>query len=76
MKKILAMLLAFTMMIAMAIPVFADEVGGENNQPSIPTTGSITINGVSEDTETVYKIYKILSLKTFDTTKQIYEYEK
>ena len=66
MKKILAMLLAFTMMIAMAMPAFATGANDGNSQPSTPVTsgkwgetlGSITINGIGSETE--YSIYRIL----------------
>lgn len=55
-KKILALLLALTMMFAMAVNVWADETA---------KTGSITIdNAVNEKTYTIYRIFDVNSHNT------------
>lgn len=73
MKKILAMLLAFTMMIAMAMPAFAASSTPVTSGKQEDTEGSIVINAV--DPSVTYKIYKILELETFDTEYGAYAYK-
>lgn len=65
MKRILAIVCTFVMIISMATGVNAVE-------PSATPTGSITLKGaVVKDT---YKVYKILSLESYDKTN--YSYKK
>ncbi|MBE6638839.1 MAG: isopeptide-forming domain-containing fimbrial protein [Ruminococcaceae bacterium] len=63
MKKLVTLLLAVMMILTLAAPAFAD---GETE------SGSITINGVSE--ESTYEIYKILHLESYDETSMVYSY--
>lgn len=69
MKRILAIVCTFVMIISMATGVNAVE-------PSATPTGSITLKGaVVEDT---YKVYKILSLESYDkdNNHNVYSYKK
>ena len=62
MKKVSAFLLALLMMLSLGTTAFAaDELG------------SITINGVSQDT--VYSIYKLLDLESYDVDAGAYAYK-
>jgi len=61
MKKIISLALVLLLVCSMPLMAFAAE------------TGSITINGVSEDT--VYKIYKLLDLESYDKTSGAYSYK-
>ena len=66
-KKLLAALLALAMMLAMAVPAFADK--GTYGT----TKGTITINkAVSGQT---YKIYRIFDLESFDDGNNAYSYK-
>ena len=65
-KKLLAALLALAMMLAMAVPAFADK-------GTYGTTGTITINkAVNGQT---YKIYRIFDLESFDDGNNAYSYK-
>lgn len=67
MKRILAIVCTFVMIISMATGVNAVE-------PSDTPTGSITLKGaVVGDT---YKVYKILSLESYDKDNHVYSYKK
>lgn len=48
----------------MAVPAFAAD-----------EKGSITINGITNDGKTVYEIYKLLDLESYDTTDGVYSYK-
>ena len=61
MKRILALLLAVVMMASLSVTAFADE------------TGSITINGVSENN--TYEIYRLLDLESYDIVASAYSYK-
>ena len=61
MKKVSAFLLALLMMLSLGTTAFA------------ANDGSITINGVSEDT--VYSIYKLLDLESYDVDAGAYAYK-
>ena len=63
MKKIFSMLLAFAMILSMAIPAFA----------ALPEIGTITINGVSDTT--TYEIYRLLDLESYDVASGAYSYK-
>ncbi|MBE6598657.1 MAG: isopeptide-forming domain-containing fimbrial protein, partial [Ruminococcaceae bacterium] len=63
MKKFLSILLTVMMIMTIAVPAFA---AGE--------TGSITINGISEDASSVYEIYRLLDLESYNTTSGAYSY--
>lgn len=68
MKRILAIVCTFVMIISMATGVNA--VDG----PTAQTTGSITLQGaVAGDT---YNVYKILSLESYDKGNHVYSYKK
>ena len=62
MKKFFAIALAALMLIAIAVPSFA-----------ATEVGSITINGVVDDT--TYEIYKLLDLESYNTTSGAYSYK-
>ena len=61
MKKIISLVLVLLFVCTMPLMAFAAE------------TGSITINGVSEDT--TYKIYQLLDLESYDKTSGAYSYK-
>lgn len=61
-KKIAAIMFAFTMVVSMSCNVKA------------AGTGKITINPANPNEE--YKIYKILKLESYDETKRLYSYTK
>ena len=71
MKKILAVLLTLAMVLSLAVAVSAEEQKITNNEEV--TSGSITINGISESN--VYSIYKILHLESYDTSSGVYSYK-
>ena len=54
-KRVLALLAAFALVLAMAVPAFADE-----------NTGSITVQGAVDGE--IYSIYKIFDVTGYDTT--------
>ena len=66
MKKLIALFLAMIMVLSLAVTAFAAE-GDET------TTGTITINGVSEGN--VYAIYKLLDLESYDVDAGAYSYK-
>ena len=67
MKKVISLIVAVMMIMALiATPAFAA------NQQTDPI-GSITINGVSATS--VYEIYKLLDLESYDTTVGAYSYK-
>ncbi len=61
MKKLISLSLMIMLVLSLTISVFA-----------APTTGSITINGVNEDT--TYEIYRLLVLESYDKTSGAYSY--
>lgn len=72
MKRILAVVCTFVMIISMATGVNAVEKPAK--VPAKPTTGTITITNAKAG-ET-YKVYKILSLESYDDSKKAYSYVK
>ena len=65
MKRFMALFAALALVLAMAVPAFADE----------PTTGSITINNAIKDTTyTAYKIFDLDYVEATTTTKASYAY--
>lgn len=69
MKKILAIVCTFVMIISMATGVNAVD-----EPTTAQTTGSITLQGaVAGDT---YNVYKILSLESYDKGNHVYSYKK
>lgn len=72
MKRILAIVCTFVMIISMATGVNAVEKPAK--VPAKPTTGTITITNAKAG-ET-YKVYKILSLESYDDSKKAYSYVK
>lgn len=63
MKKLTAILLALVLLLAMTTAVFAEGT----------TTGSITINGVSNSA--TYEIYRLLDLESYNTASGAYSYK-
>ena len=64
MKKIIAIIISLMLVASMSVAVFAaDET----------ETGSITINGVGEGT--VYEIYRLLDLESYDVDAGAYSYK-
>lgn len=72
MKRILAIVCTFVMIISMATGVNAVEKPAK--VPAKPTTGTITVTNAKAG-ET-YKVYKILSLESYDDSKKAYSYVK
>lgn len=68
MKRLFALTLALMMVLSMATVAFAN---GTNNAAN--EVGSITINGVG--TTSVYEIYKLLDLESYNTTSGAYSYK-
>lgn len=66
-KKMLAIMFAFMMVVGMGTKVNAEE----GAQPD--TTGSITITNALPKQE--YKLYRILELESFNTTSEAYSYK-
>ncbi len=62
MKRIISIALAMLLALSLTLTVFAAD-----------ETGSITINGVSEDT--TYSIYQLLDLESYDKTSGAYSYK-
>lgn len=73
MKRILAIVCTFVMIISMATGVNAVENTSAAATPK-PTTGTITVTNAKAG-ET-YKVYKILSLESYDDSKKAYSYVK
>ena len=66
MKRFMALFAALALVLAMAVPAFADE----------PTTGSITIkNAIEGTTYTAYKIFDLDYVAATTTTKASYAYK-
>ena len=72
MKRILAIVCTFVMIISMATGVNAVEKTCKSTRK--PTTGTITVTNAKAG-ET-YKVYKILSLESYDDSKKAYSYVK
>ena len=72
MKRILAIVCTFVMIISMATAVNA--VNQPSKAPAKPTTGTITVTNAKVGEE--YKVYKILSLESYDDSKKAYSYVK
>ena len=64
MKKLITSILALVLVLSLATTAFA---AGE--------TGSITINGISSDSSSVYEVYQLLDLESYDTTAGAYAYK-
>lgn len=62
MKKLITLLAALTLALAMAVPAFAAS-----------STGTITIDNAV--TGTTYKAYRIFDLESYDTDKNAYSYK-
>lgn len=62
MKKLFTLMLAALMLLTLAVPAFAAE-----------ETGSITINGIGDST--VYEVYQILDLESYNSTTGAYSYK-
>lgn len=73
MKRILAIVCTFVMIISMATGVNAVDNTSAAATPK-PTTGTITVTNAKAG-ET-YKVYKILSLESYDDSKKAYSYVK
>lgn len=71
MKRILAIVCTFVMIISMATGVNAVE---QPSKAPAQTKGSITITKAKAGEE--YKVYKILSLESYDESKKAYSYVK
>lgn len=67
-KKMLAIMFAFMMVVGMGTKVNAEE-----NESTTATTGTITI-GNAVDGQT-YSIYKVLELESYDTDNGLYSYK-
>lgn len=68
MKRFMALFAALALVLAMAVPAFADT--------STPETGTITINNAVKDTTyTAYKIFELDYVKATATTKASYAYK-
>lgn len=72
MKRILAIVCTFVMIISMATGVNAVEKPAK--VPAKPTTGTITVTNAKAGEE--YKVYKILSLESYDQKAEAYSYKK
>ena len=64
MKKLISLLLAVMLVMSLAVTAFA---AGE--------TGSITINGIVSGSNTVYEVYRLLDLESYDLTAGAYSYK-
>lgn len=76
MKRILAIVCTFVMIISMATGVNAVDDAASSTTATAGTTekGSITLqNAVVGDT---YKVYKVLSLESYDKANNAYSYKK
>ena len=70
MKKLLSTIFAIVLVLSMTMSAFAAEKNITNGE--VMKNGTITINGVSDDT--TYEIYKLLHLYGYDTTSSAYSY--
>ena len=66
MKKLMALLAALTLSLAMAVPAFAES-------GTASSKGKITIDNAV--TGTTYKAYRIFDLESYDTNKNAYSYK-
>lgn len=66
MKKLITLLAALTLALAMAVPAFAAS-------GTASSTGTITIDNAV--TGTIYKAYRIFDLESYDTNKNAYSYK-
>lgn len=66
MKKLITLLAALTLALAMAVPAFAES-------GTASSTGTITIDNAV--TGTTYKAYRIFDLESYDTGKNAYSYK-
>lgn len=66
MKKLITLLAALTLALAMAVPAFAAS-------GTASSTGTITIDNAV--TGTIYKAYRIFDLESYDTNKDVYSYK-
>ncbi|WP_440247941.1 hypothetical protein [Catenibacterium faecis] len=73
MKRILAIVCTFVMIISMATGVNAVE-NTSTTATSTPERGKITVTNAIAGED--YKIYKILSLESYDKTAGAYSYKK
>ena len=73
MKRILAIICTFVMIISMATGVNAVD-NTSTTATANPTTGTITVTNAKAGEE--YKVYKILSLESYDDSKKAYSYVK
>lgn len=73
MKRILAIVCTFVMIISMATGVNAVD-NTSAAATAKPTTGTITVTNAKAGEE--YKVYKILSLESYDDSKKAYSYVK
>lgn len=64
MKRFMALFAALALVLAMAVPAFAD---------TTPTTGSITINNTVDGTK--YEVYRIFDLESYDKDAGKYSYK-
>ena len=62
MKKIVSLILVLMLVLSLSITAYADD------------TGSITINGISSDATSVYEIYRMLDLESYNTASGAYSY--
>jgi len=67
MKKVITLVLATMLILALAITTFAE------SGTDADTVGTITISSIHDDV--TYSIYKLLDLKGFDTTAGAYSYK-
>lgn len=68
-KKIAAIMFAFMMVFSLSTNVKADD----SNEGTQSTVGSITINNAIPEHE--YKVYKILTLESYNNTNEAYSYK-
>ena len=66
MKKLMALLAALTLALAMAVPAFAES-------GTASSKGTITIDNAV--TDTIYNAYRIFDLESYDTEKNAYSYK-
>ena len=69
MKRFVALLAALALVLAMAVPAFADEGTGA----ATPETGTITINNTVDGTK--YEVYRIFDLESYDKDAGKYSYK-
>ena len=74
MKKLVSLILALAMVLTLSAAAFAAEPNPETiTNGQVANDGTITINGVGADT--VYEIYKMLHLESFDVKSGAYSYK-